>query len=87
MAKRAGVSEQQLADLGNEKSALLDDREKLALRFAEHMTLNSAEIPDEFFGDLKNHFTVGAIIELATVVGIFNYFNRFNNALKVDITK
>ena len=35
----------------------------------------------------REHFDDGQIIEIAAVIGLFNYFNRFNDALKVDITR
>ena len=34
----------------------------------------------------KAHFDDGQIVELAAVIGLFNYFNRFNDALRVEIT-
>ena len=37
--------------------------------------------------NLRQHFDEGEIIELAAVIGVFNYFNRFNNALKMEPTK
>ncbi len=87
MAKRLGVNDEQLAELGNAESTKFTEREKMALRFAEQVTLDSQAVSDAFFEKLKTHFTDGAILELAAVIGIFNYFNRFNNALKMDITK
>ncbi len=35
----------------------------------------------------KRNFDDGQIVELAAVIGLFNYFNRFNDALRVEITK
>ena len=32
------------------------------------------------------HFDEGEIVELAAVIGLFNYFNRFNDALQIPIT-
>jgi alkylhydroperoxidase family enzyme len=87
LAKRLGVSEEQLAELGNSETTKLSEREKTALRLAEQVTLNSTAISDAFFENLKTYFTDGAILELVAVIGIFNYFNRFNNALKMDITQ
>jgi alkylhydroperoxidase family enzyme len=62
-------------------------RERAALEFAEKLTLDSNHIPDEFFAQLRRHFDEGQIVEIAAVAGIFNYFNRFNNALQMEPTK
>jgi alkylhydroperoxidase family enzyme len=57
------------------------------LRFAERLTLDSNNVDDKLFADLRQHFNQGEIIELAAAIGLFNYFNRFNNALKMEPTK
>ena len=32
-------------------------------------------------------YSEGEIIELAAAIGLFNYFNRFNDVLKMEPTK
>lgn len=66
---------------------LFTERELAALEFAEVMSKDSNNVGDALWNRLRQHFDEGEIIEIACVVGTFNYFNRFNNALKVDITK
>jgi len=66
---------------------LFTDKELVALEFAEAMTTDSNNVSDDLYNELKKYFDDGEIIELASVVGIFNYFNKFNNALKTDITR
>ena len=61
--------------------------EKAALRLAEQMTLDSNRIPEEDFEALREHFDEGEIVELMAAIGLFNYFNRFNNALQIEPTK
>lgn len=36
---------------------------------------------------LRRHFDEGEIVEICAVVGLFNYFNRFNDALGMEPTK
>lgn len=55
--------------------------------FAEALTRRSKEISDEEFASLRRHFDEGEIVEIAAVAGLFNYFNRFNNALEVPPTR
>lgn len=66
---------------------LFSEKELIALEFAEVMTTDSNNVSDELYGDMKKYFNDGEIVEIASVVGIFNYFNKFNNALKTEITK
>lgn len=66
---------------------LFTEREKVALEFAEVMSKDSMNVSDDLWNRLRVFFDEGEIIEIACVIGTFNYFNRFNNALGVDITK
>jgi uncharacterized peroxidase-related enzyme len=61
--------------------------EKAALRLAEMMTIDANRIPDDEFDSLRKHFDEGEIVELMAAIGLFNYFNRFNNALQMEPTK
>ncbi len=67
--------------------ASFTEAEQAALRFADLMTLNSRGIGDAEFAELRRHWDEGEVIELASVIGLFNYFNRFTNALRVEITR
>jgi alkylhydroperoxidase family enzyme len=58
--------------------------ELAALRFAELMTTDAREVSQEVWEALQEHFDDGEIIELAAVIGLFNYLNRFNSALDVE---
>ncbi len=51
------------------------------------MTIDSHTVDDELWDKLKHHFDEGEVIELAAAIGLFNYFNRFNDALKMEPTK
>ena len=62
-------------------------RERAALKFAEELTQESNNVPPELFAELRQHFSEGEIVEITAVAGIFNYFNRFNNALQMEPTR
>lgn len=89
MAKRFGVSEESIEKLlkGQQDPTNFTERELAALEFGRVMSLDSLSVSDELWQRLRVHFDEGEIVEIACVVGTFNYFNRFNNALGVDITK
>jgi alkylhydroperoxidase family enzyme len=88
LARRHGWSDEQIAHLGEfEKRGDFTAAEKSALRLAERMTIDSHTVDDELWTELRRHYDEGEIIELAAAIGLFNYFNRFNDALKMEPTK
>jgi uncharacterized peroxidase-related enzyme len=60
--------------------------EKLGFRAAEHLHRSAAEITDDFFATLKQHFTDPQIIELVATAAAFELFPRFVDALRIPIT-
>lgn len=61
--------------------------ERAALALAERMTTDARGVDEEVWAELRSHYDEGEIIELAAVIGLFNYFNRFNDGLRVEITR
>jgi len=57
------------------------------LRLAEKETRDPQSFDDAMWADLRKHFDEGEIIELAAAVGLFNYFNRFNDVMRLEPTK
>lgn len=60
-----------------------DDR--LALRYAEALTLDVHGISDEDFRRIRASFNDGQVVELTMVVSFFNYFTRLAEALKLPV--
>jgi uncharacterized peroxidase-related enzyme len=88
LARGLGWSDDQLAHLAD--WPLRDDfsaAEKAALRLAETVTLDARAVTDEQFAELRSFYSEGEIVELLCAIGLFNYFNRFNNALQMQPTK
>src|SRR5580658_4371219 len=61
--------------------------EKAALRLAETVTRDAHAVTDDQFAELRGFYSEGEIVELLCAIGLFNYFNRFNNALQMEPTK
>ncbi|HLI63494.1 MAG TPA: hypothetical protein VKV05_08840 [Terriglobales bacterium] len=88
MARRHGWSQEQLDDLANFRNRTdFTAAEKAALELAERATLDSNGVDEAFWSELRRHYDEGEIIELLAAIGLFNYFNRFNNALHMEPTK
>jgi uncharacterized peroxidase-related enzyme len=88
LAKGLGWTEEQLDHLADWPER--DDftfEEKVALRLAETVTRDANSVSDEQFAELRGFYSEGEIVELLCAIGLFNYFNRFNNALKMESTK
>jgi uncharacterized peroxidase-related enzyme len=88
LARNLGWSDDQLDNLSAWKErADFTAAEKAALRLAETVTLNANAVSDEQFTELRSYFNDGEIVELLCSIGLFNYFNRFNNALRMEPTR
>lgn len=88
LARNLGWTDDQLSHLAD--WAQRDDftsAEKAALRLAETVTRNANAVSDEQFAELRSFYSEGEIVELLCAIGLFNYFNRFNNALHMEPTK
>ena len=88
LARNLGWTDDQLSHLADWGQR--DDfttAEKAALRLAETVTRNANAVTDEQFAELRSFYSEGEIVELLCAIGLFNYFNRFNNALKMEPTK
>jgi hypothetical protein len=51
------------------------------------MTRDANGVTEETYMELTRHYDEGEIVEIACVVGLFAYFTRFTDALKVDPTR
>jgi len=88
LARKLGWSADQITALNDAaESELFTPAEKAAIHLAEKMTLDSNHYSDAEFATLRSFYAEGEIIELMTAIGIFNYFNRFNNVLKMEPTR
>ncbi len=70
----------------DEHADMFTPAERAALSLAERMTTDARGVDEELWAELRFHYDEGEIIEMAAVIGLFNYFNRFNDALRVEIT-
>jgi len=88
LARRHGWTDDQINDLANfDQRPDFTEKEKAALRLAERVTGDAHTVDDQLFAGLRKHFDEGEIIELLAAIGLFNYFNRFNDALQMEPTK
>lgn len=88
MARRHGWSDDQINGLADfEQRNDFTEKEKVALRLAERVTRDAHTVDNQLWNEVRQHFDEGEVVELLAAIGLFNYFNRFNDALEMEPTK
>ena len=87
MARRLGATEEQIARLDRGDLTSFDASWTAALRVAESMTAHAGNVRPDVYVALESHWNPGQIVEIVSVIGLFNYFNRFAIALDIPPTK
>jgi alkylhydroperoxidase family enzyme len=78
-ARAKGESEDRLQLLvAWHESPLYTDRERAALAWTDALTrLSETHAPDDVYEELKRHFSEAEIVNLTTLIGTINLWNRF----------
>jgi alkylhydroperoxidase family enzyme len=86
LARQMGVTEELLDALYHidQHRHLFTERELVALRFAEIMTTSARDVDEALWDELQMHFDDGQLVELASVIGLFNFFNRYADAFEIQ---
>lgn len=88
MGSELGVTDEKIEALAEYRtSPLYSMEERLALEYADAMTITGREVTDEFFESLRRVFTDDAIVELTAVIAWENASSKFNRALRVPSQK
>ena len=86
-ARQKGATEAQIAAAcADFEAGPFTPAEKLGFRAAEHLHRSAADVTDDFFAELKRHFTDPQIIELVATAAAFELFPRFVDALRIPLT-
>jgi alkylhydroperoxidase family enzyme len=65
-------------------SPLFDETERVALAYAEAMTVTGQRVGDELFARVRTHFSEAQIVELTAAIALENFRSKFNVALGVE---
>ncbi len=84
MGSELGVREEKVLAL-NEYAAspLYDEKERVALEYADAITLSDQDVSDELFSRVRRFFDDDALVELTAVIAWENSSSKFNRALRV----
>ena len=84
MSSQLGVSDDKIeavTDYAN--SPLFTQEERLALEFADAMTITGRDVSEELFQRLRGLFDEEALVELTATIAWENASSKFNRALRV----
>ena len=81
-ANTTGVTAEKVEAVWNyQRSPLFSDAERAALRVAQGAGVVPNAVTDEDFAELKRHFSNEQIVEIVAVIGIYGFFNRWNDTM------
>jgi len=81
MLKKFGATEEMMEKIKQRKE--LPEEEKEILELVKDVTADAHLDQPEIFERLKGKLTEAQIVEIVSVIGLFNYINRFNNTFGV----
>lgn len=81
-----GLTDEQVLDMDTyEDSKHFSARQKLALEYADRITLSDRDVDEEFFAALQAEFPEPAqLVELSAIVAFENFRSKFNHSLLVE---
>lgn len=84
MSSELGVSDEKILDLDKyATSPPYEEKERVALEYAERMTRTGQDVDDELFSRLNQFFEEDALVELTAAIAWENASSKFNRALRV----
>jgi len=82
---QAGAAEDKIREVpGWRESRRFSEMERVALEYAEAMTITGQRVSDELFARLRSHFDEAQIVELTAVVALENFRSKFNVPLGIE---
>jgi alkylhydroperoxidase family enzyme len=84
VGSRLGLSDDKILALADyATSPLYSDAERVALEYADGMTLSGREVSDELFARLRGFYDEDALVELTAIIAWENASSKFNRALRI----
>jgi len=72
---------------GRESIEQLEPGWQAALGYADVVHVSGHRVTDDVYAKLRAAWDEGQIVEITLVIGMTEYFNRFNDSLRVEPTK
>jgi alkylhydroperoxidase family enzyme len=84
VGSRLGVSDEKILALGDYAiSPLYTEAERVALEYADAITLSDRDVGDDLFARIRRFYDDDALVELTEVIAWENASSKFNRALRI----
>ena len=84
MGSELGITDEKILALEQyATSPLYTEQERVALEYADCMTITGREVSDELFARLRAFYDDNALVELTEVIAWENASSKFNRALRI----
>ena len=84
MGSKLGLSDEKIVALADyAESPLYTEAERVALEYADCMTITGREVSDELFARLRRVYDDDALVELTAIIAWENASSKFNRALRI----
>ena len=85
MSRDNGASDEKLLEIGAyATSPRFSEGERVALEYADHMTLSGQDVDDDLFDRVCAYYSPEEIVELTCTVAFENFLSKFHRALRVE---
>jgi alkylhydroperoxidase family enzyme len=83
--REGDAGEARLAEVATWRdSRVFSEPERLALEYAERMTITGELVDDAFFARLSQHYSEAQIVELTAAIAFENFRSKFNPPLGIE---
>ncbi|HEY6850979.1 MAG TPA: carboxymuconolactone decarboxylase family protein [Terracidiphilus sp.] len=86
LARQRGATAEQVEGYGKFETGPFTEKEKAGFRYAGLLHVSGHAIDDAAFAAVSAHFNAQELIELTAVAAAFQFFSRFNSALRIPVT-
>jgi alkylhydroperoxidase family enzyme len=84
VSSELGIPDEKILALDEYASSpLYDEKERVALEYADRMTMTGQDVDDELFSRLRRFFDDDDVVELTAAIAWENSSSKFNRALRV----
>lgn len=84
IGRKMGFTDEDIQGAYDPEGAEISEEQRVALKYAQEMTVNPGGVSDEMFSEVRDHFSESQVVELTALIALYNMINRFNEALKLD---
>ena len=84
MGRKAGLSDEILRAVLSDDRTSFNDMERLVIELADAMTDTPANVSDDLYARLRNHFSEEQLMQLGAQIAFENYRARWNRIFNVE---